>query len=173
MTKSDERWERAAKVLAARRVQLDPAYKNLTAFGRDTGVTYKTLQRAEAGTPHNFSSGTLLELDRAYRYQPGSTEALLSGGDPTPIPEEPPMVPAGGTPRPEGGDPDQYIKGAHPLEDGEELRVWKRDDGRLQYRFTKTDSDGHFAAVSAAYPAELPLEAVVKRMRTSADVALM
>lgn len=137
---------------------------------RRSGFSVETLAKIRQGK--RARPTTLRKLEAALNWPTGYTDRLLSG-DPLTPPEGPLLVPAGGAPLPEQGEPDQYIKGAPPLDAGEELKVWKRSDGRLHYRFTKTDTEGHFAAVSAAYPADLALEAVVKRMRTSADVALM
>ncbi|ASU83530.1 XRE family transcriptional regulator [Nocardiopsis gilva YIM 90087] len=79
---STESWARLASMLKARRVQV--GYKSLAALSRETGVNYKTLQRAERGAPHPFTQGTLYEIDRAYQYEAGSIQRILDGGDPSP-----------------------------------------------------------------------------------------
>ncbi|MGV2383679.1 MAG UNVERIFIED_CONTAM: hypothetical protein LOD86_00210 [Thermobifida fusca] len=88
MTQRDHLREWLSRTLKQRRLDLDPAYENLAEFSRVTGIHYKTLIRIESPKGnHRFAATTLLRLDAAYQYEPGSLEAALATGrPPRPLP---------------------------------------------------------------------------------------
>lgn len=136
---------------------------------RRAGFSIETLAKIRQGK--RARPTTLRKLETALNWPPGYTDSLMSG-DPLTPPEGPLLVPAGGTPKPEQGDPVMYIKDTPPLEPGEELTAWQYTDGHRWHRFTKTDEEGHSASISAPYPSGLSLEAVAETMRASANAAL-
>lgn len=154
--------------LTMRRTDINPAYRSLAKFSRDTGVNYKTLQRIESkSTRHRFSSGTLLELDRAYQLPPGTIERALEGSNPPTIeiarlPDPP------GRPPVEDTEPHIRLRGTPTLNPGEELTAWRMDDGRLHCRYTHGED-----VLTAPVPGSITVEEIVKRMRMMADLAGM
>lgn len=88
MTPRDHLREWLSRTLKQRRLDLDPSYENLAEFSRVTGIHYKTLIRIESPKGnHRFAATTLLRLDAAYQYEPGSLEAALATGrPPRPLP---------------------------------------------------------------------------------------
>lgn len=137
MTSSDDVWVDLARRLRTRRVELDPRYKNLSEFSRATGVNYKTLQRAEGGKHHVFGRSTLVELDIAYGFPPGTIESILVG---EPVPATGDAVPLSAPPSP-SGDPaneewDGLLSGEPHLRDGEVLRWRRLDDQWIRYVLT-------------------------------------
>ena len=172
MTDSDENRRQTGETLTQRRVELSPEWKNLSAFSRATGVTYKTLQRIEGGVDHRFSTGTLLELDGAYQYPAGTIRALLDGAaPPTESPAGPLIVPRDSRPPIEKeSEPSLHLRDRNPLADGETLEGWPLPEGgQWHYRFTTTDG----LDLRMPVDEDTPLEDVVKRMRAMAAVARM
>ncbi|MGW9447065.1 helix-turn-helix domain-containing protein [Bacillus mobilis] len=172
MTDSDENRRHTGEALTQRRVELSPEWKNLSEFSRATGVTYKTLQRIEGGVDHRFSTGTLLELDRAYQYPAGTIRGMLDGAaPPTETPAGPLLVPRDSRPPIErASEPSLRMRNRAPLTDGEALEGWPLPKGdQWHYRFTTTDG------LDLRMPVDegTSLDDVVKRMRAMAAVARM
>lgn len=171
MTNSDDVWLDLARRLRTRRVELDPRYKNLSEFSRATGVNYKTLQRAEGGRQHTFGRGTLVELDLAYEFPPGTIEAILVGES---TPAAGGAAPLSASPH-DSGDPadeqwDGYLAGEPHLREGEVLR-WRRvGDSRIRYVLTRhnpaTRREEH---VLQTLSAERGIGYVVQRFRDDLD----
>lgn len=167
MTESSDIRRNLRAFLTARRTAIKPEYKNLKGFSRDTGITYKTLQRVESETStHQFSSGTMLELDDAYQLPRGSIERMLAGQAPpgpleiTRMPKRPERHPI------ENGEPHIKLRGLPTLQQGEELTAWRMEDGRLHFRYVTPSGDEHSGPVSG----NIPVEEVVKRVRMIADL---
>lgn len=168
MTDSDENRQQTAKALAERRVYLAPEYKSLAAFSRATGINYRTLQRIEAGREHRFSEGTLLALDRAYQYPPGTIRHMLDGASPpTDAPPGPILVPRGERPPIEDAEPELRLHEKPPLRDGEALEAWVRDDGRWHYHYIAEDE----LDLRTSFDAGVTLVDVVRRLRGMAAIA--
>lgn len=70
--------DRLARVVSARRGDLDLTQEEFAARG---GVTARTVQRVENAEPLRRS--TLSKIDRAAGWRSGSAQAVLDGGDPT------------------------------------------------------------------------------------------
>lgn len=171
MTESDDTRREIGDALTERRVEISPEYKNLSAFSRATGVNYKNLQRIESGADHRFSTGTLLELDRAYQYPAGTIRSMLDGSSPpTPPLEGPLLVPRGTRPAIEEAEPTLRLRGAPPLRAGETLEGWPRDDGQWHYHYVE---DGEELDIRLPAEADTPLEDVVRRLRAMAAIAAM
>jgi transcriptional regulator with XRE-family HTH domain len=86
-------WERlAAAVEAAREA------KSLTqvALAEAAGVSESTVQNLESGKERTRVPASLPKVERALGWAPGSGEAILDGGDPTPVSEV--AAPASGLP---------------------------------------------------------------------------
>lgn len=63
-----------------RQEELEETWREIAARG---GVPYETLRRVRIGSSP-LRVTTRAALDRGLRWEPGSTSAILSGGDPTP-----------------------------------------------------------------------------------------
>lgn len=75
-------WDRLGAEVARRRGHL--GYTSRREFAEATGFPQKTLSDLETHKRENFDRSTLGRLDRALRWQPGSAQAVLDGGDPKP-----------------------------------------------------------------------------------------
>lgn len=79
-------WSRLATLLLHRRVQL--GFPNRARFVRDRDLTQsqaRVLLDMERGNRRNFSDATKAVMEQAYKWTPGSIDAVLAGGDPTPV----------------------------------------------------------------------------------------
>ncbi|MFC7330767.1 hypothetical protein [Marinactinospora rubrisoli] len=76
-----------AKLLVARRSELRPEWRDRTVFARDVGLSPRTLSDLEKARRENYRKGWLTQVEYAYRWTPGSVQAVLEGGDPTPAEE--------------------------------------------------------------------------------------
>ncbi|MFD9943221.1 hypothetical protein ACFWYW_14490 [Nonomuraea sp. NPDC059023] len=79
-------WMRLGDLLVARRRSLGRDYRNRKHFAEETGLDYKIISDLESGRRANYSAATLLAIESAYRWQFGSVQAVLAGGQPAAIP---------------------------------------------------------------------------------------
>jgi hypothetical protein len=77
--------ERLGSLLKQRRVELGIEFKNRSLFAAEVGLNYRLVQDIENAARDNFEDVTLLAIDRAYRWQGGSSARVLDGGDPEPM----------------------------------------------------------------------------------------
>jgi hypothetical protein len=137
-----EAWERLARALIARRLDLDPKYKSREAFARDTGMDYRVLFDIEKARRTNFGPITITRLERAYKLQNGSIERFLADPDLTEFPDrigsaaiEIAAPGQGGPPRlsavpdiqlgrPGDPDPRDPVTGLDGLRDNDEVQLW-------------------------------------------------
>ncbi|MBP2704478.1 hypothetical protein JOL79_11695 [Microbispora sp. RL4-1S] len=75
-------WKALGQQLIARRVQLDPAYRNRRTFCEATGMEYRILSDAESGRRANYSKTTLRALEQAYQLSAGSIDRFIADGGP-------------------------------------------------------------------------------------------
>lgn len=89
---SDQRhgWERLAGLLVDRRIQLGPQYRNRLKFAADTGLNERLISDLENARRQRYRVTSLRAVEAAYRWEPGSVQRVLDGGEPTP------MTPPGG-----------------------------------------------------------------------------
>jgi hypothetical protein len=80
-----EAWRRLGALLIQRRVKLNPSYRSRQKFVADVGLNPRMLADIENARRMSFRPETVLALEHAYQWVPGSIEAVLAGGDPTPI----------------------------------------------------------------------------------------
>lgn len=147
---SSEAWKRLSAKLAARRVELDPAYRNLAEFARATGLHYRTVQRAEAGKPHKFASPTLKALDQAYGYHQGGIQRILAGKEPHPLwADRQGDAPQGEEEGVELVGESGRVAGAWPL-DPDEVLTWTRGDEPGWRKYTLSRPNGY--VVGRAFP---------------------
>jgi len=96
-------WERLGRLLAERRSQISPRYRNRRAFAAEREMNWRTLHDVELAKRDNFTPATMSAFESAYMLAPGSLERTLAGGDlePARVPGPAPLraVPA---PRPGG-----------------------------------------------------------------------
>lgn len=78
-------WERLGDMLASRRGQLKPEYRNRRVFAEEAGINYRVVFDVEHGRRSNYGRQTLAALERAYWWRPGSVAAVLGGGAPEPL----------------------------------------------------------------------------------------
>lgn len=103
-----EAWKRLGEALERRRGELGYGFRQREQFLRDRGgppPSLKTIARLERGERTSYPPATVTRLEALYGYAPGSFEAVLRGGDPSPLPAraEPrlhrvPAPPPGGAP---------------------------------------------------------------------------
>lgn len=74
-------WIRLGQALIRRRVQMDPAYRNLSRFARERGMEYRVLWDLEKGARDNYQNTTLIAAEVAYAVKFGSIRAVLDGGE--------------------------------------------------------------------------------------------
>lgn len=88
----DEPWKRLAQLLIARRVEL--GYHQRADWVRHLGVKQpRTIEDFEKARRTNYRPSTIALIERYYGWEPGSIDAVLAGGDPTPVPGVGPRVP--------------------------------------------------------------------------------
>jgi transcriptional regulator with XRE-family HTH domain len=75
-------FKRLASAVLNRRAELRVSQEE---FVRDVELSVKGLQRIESGELTRIRAKTAGELDRAAKWRPGSVQATLDGGDPTPL----------------------------------------------------------------------------------------
>lgn len=82
---------RLGRLVRARRKALKMTQSDVQAVG---GPSTATLRLIENGRNLEFRDGTGVALERAIGWAPGSIDAILAGGEPTPLSYEPPALPA-------------------------------------------------------------------------------
>lgn len=82
-------WQRLGDLLVARRIELNPRWRNRTRFAEEVGLHWRMLFDIEKAKRQSFPDETLMAIEVAYRWQYGSIEAVLNGGDPVPLAAEP------------------------------------------------------------------------------------
>jgi len=87
-----EKWQRLARLVTHRRVQLGHASQ--TEFASASGLKIRTLNNIENARRPGYDPSTIALLEQGLQWQPGSVEAVLAGGDPVPVAvaEAPPDV---------------------------------------------------------------------------------
>lgn len=85
-----EAWKRLGIALERRRGQLGYGYRQRGTFLRDSGVnlSVKTIARLERGERDAYPDGTISAIERIYRVEPGSVEAVLRGGELVPLSDD-------------------------------------------------------------------------------------
>jgi hypothetical protein len=96
-----EAWQRLGKALERRRGQLGYGFRRRGEFAQGSGLSAKTLARLEHAERDSYPDDTIALAEVIYKWEPGSAEAVLKGGEPVPSPGSP-----GATERPEYDDPD-------------------------------------------------------------------
>jgi transcriptional regulator with XRE-family HTH domain len=79
-----EKWQRLARLVTHRRVRLGHASQ--TEFASASGLKIRTLNNIENARRPGYDPSTIALLEQGLQWQPGSVEAILAGGDPTPAP---------------------------------------------------------------------------------------
>lgn len=88
-----EAWKRLAEALVRRRAQLGYGYRMRPEFAEQTHLSARTISRLENATRDSYPAATLAQADLAYRWEPGSVERILAGGDPIPLTGTPGAAP--------------------------------------------------------------------------------
>lgn len=78
--------KRLGRLIVARRKQRGLPTRQ--AFADSLKITYRVLTDLENGT-RQLGAKTYLQIEKALGWQPGSVEAVLAGGEPTPIVDDP------------------------------------------------------------------------------------
>ena len=85
--------QRLGDSVLARRLELGFSSRGALASAADLSV--RTLDQVENGGRPSYAAKTLIALDKALEWAPGSAQAILDGGEPTPLaPAAPTPVPA-------------------------------------------------------------------------------
>ena len=67
---------------SARRLELDPRYRNRQTFARERGPRlYRVFSDVELGKRSSYKPAALAEIEAAYQLEPGSIGRFLGGGD--------------------------------------------------------------------------------------------
>lgn len=83
---SDNR-KRLGHAVVARRTDL--GMRTTKALAELADLSPRMLGDVENGRRDNFSPGAKAQIERALQWEPGSIDAVLAGGDPTPMPSPP------------------------------------------------------------------------------------
>lgn len=75
-------WQALGRYVTRRRDELGMTQSDVQAAG---GPSTATVRNIENATQTSYRSGVLAALERALRWAPGSVEAALAGGEPTPL----------------------------------------------------------------------------------------
>ena len=76
---SDPVWQRLGEALQRRRVEIDPRYRNLALFARETGLNERLLSDIEHARRSGYRSATRRALELAYELDPGHIDRFLAG----------------------------------------------------------------------------------------------
>lgn len=75
-------WDRVGELLQQQRVQLDARFANLKRFVRERGLDYRMAWDVEHGRRANYRPPTIMAIEVAYGWRPGSIQSVLDGGEP-------------------------------------------------------------------------------------------
>lgn len=75
-------WKRLATLIVRRRTEL--GMRTTKALSDATGLTPRALGDIENGRRDNYTTATKLQIERALEWAPGSIDAILTGGEPSP-----------------------------------------------------------------------------------------
>lgn len=110
-------WKRLGELLIRRRIELDPAYQNRTAFCTERGIDYRLAYDIEEARRTNFRKGTLAGVAIAYAVTLDSMLAVLDDPRteliraPAPVPRSP----EGAPPAESGTAPARATTGEMPV----------------------------------------------------------
>ena len=76
--------QRLGRLLMQARVAQGLKDRNRALFARETGINERLLQDIETGYRGGYSYTTKLAIESAYNWAPGSIDAVMAGGLPTP-----------------------------------------------------------------------------------------
>jgi hypothetical protein len=96
--------ELVGEMLARRRLDLSPRYKNRTVFADERGVEYRIVSAIENGERANFNDATITALEAAYELAVGAIGHAYGGGELVLRDASHPYRPVRAVPRP-GDDP--------------------------------------------------------------------
>ena len=88
-------WDHLGEALTERRVQIEPRYKNLRLFARETGLNWRLLFDIEHHKRETFEPETLMAIASAYRVTYRSVRDFRAGGELEPLPSAPAEVTEG------------------------------------------------------------------------------
>jgi transcriptional regulator with XRE-family HTH domain len=74
-------WVRLGELLAQRRVEIDPRYKNRSLFADERGLNWRLLHDVERAKRANYAPDTVAALEVAYGLAPGAVGRALDGGE--------------------------------------------------------------------------------------------
>ena len=91
-TYPSDAWQRLGRLLERRRGELGYGFRQRAQFARDGGgrLSVKTISRLENGERASYPESTIGAVEVMYQWVPGSVEAVLRGGEPTPLSVAPP-----------------------------------------------------------------------------------
>jgi hypothetical protein len=78
-------WQRLGRLLAARREQIAPRYKNKNLFAEERGIHRRMLWSVESGARDTYTNGTLQDVESAYMLIAGSITRTLAGAPLEPL----------------------------------------------------------------------------------------
>jgi hypothetical protein len=81
-------WERLGRLLARRRVELDPAYRSRQKFVEATGLNERLVADLENARRTSYRDTTVYAVENAYKVVSGSLTRALEGGPLAPQPEQ-------------------------------------------------------------------------------------
>ncbi|GIH98111.1 hypothetical protein [Planobispora takensis] len=85
-------WVRLGDLLKARRIELSRAVETRWRYRKNFVddhphlLTQRTTSNLEESRRDSYEDTTLLRAEHAYRWKPGSIQAVLEGGEPIPLP---------------------------------------------------------------------------------------
>lgn len=79
--KPDKAWDRLGSLVVERRVDL--GMETTTAFSDVTGLSTRILGDLENGRKDSYRAATLIKVERALKWAPGSIDSVLAGGRPS------------------------------------------------------------------------------------------
>lgn len=86
MTHSPAAWEHLGRLLIARRVGLNPEWRNRLKFARDTGLHERLVSDLENARRYGYRKTTKIAIEQAYGLASGSLEEALDNPELTEFP---------------------------------------------------------------------------------------
>lgn len=77
----DDDWARLGRLLAERRIQLAPRYRNKALFAEERDINRRMLWAFETGKQGNYQPDTIRSVEASYELRPGAVGRILAGGD--------------------------------------------------------------------------------------------